>query len=78
MRNIKGYYRHLNKKNRSLLQRIYGVYQIQMQNMEPINFIVTGNIYQNQIPKYIFELKGSEGRCINGCFCGQKLIDMKK
>jgi len=54
------YFRHLEQGD-SLLARIYGVFQIRMKGIIPINFILMANTIKAKIPKHLkcFDLKGS-------------------
>jgi len=60
---FRSYVSHVSKNQDSLLARIYGVYTITMQDMEPINVILMANTKRTYDDSttllYIFDLKGS-------------------
>ena len=60
MLNIDKYFKHINE-NDSLLARIYGVFQVQMKGIIPINFILMANTIKsiNNIGLKVYDLKGS-------------------
>lgn len=63
---LENYFMHLDNNRDSLLVRIYGVFQVKMKGLDPINFVLMANTikfnHKNNI-KAIYDLKGSlEGR----------------
>jgi len=60
MENIDGYFDHVFKGN-SLLARIYGLFQVKMKGIIPINFILMANTIKstNNHGLKVFDLKGS-------------------
>lgn len=61
MKIFKSYFQHINTQDNSFLARIYGVYQIQMEDLDPVFLILMGNTKQieNEYVKKIYDLKGS-------------------
>jgi len=55
------YFEHMNRYPNSLIARIYGVYSVQMDYMDPVYFILMGNTKQieNKYIKKLYDLKGS-------------------
>ena len=43
MSNLPVYYHHIKQNPESLIARIYGVFQVEMQGMVPINLLLMGN-----------------------------------
>ena len=60
MENIDGYFDHVFKGN-SLLARIYGLFQVKMKGIIPINFILMANTIKSKNPYglKVYDLKGS-------------------
>ena len=60
---FKSYTYHCLKNNNSLLARIYGIFTVKIEKLEPVNLIMMGNTVQSMWNdmklKYIFDLKGS-------------------
>jgi len=60
---FKPYMHHLMKHKNSLLARIYGIFTVKIEKLEPVNLIMMGNTVQSMWKdmklKYIFDLKGS-------------------
>ena len=54
------YFDHL-EQNKSLLARIYGIFQVQMKGIEPINFLLMANTIKclNKKGLKTYDLKGS-------------------
>ena len=55
-------YKHLKKNPKSLLARIYGVYNVKMKGYKPVNLILMGNtlrLRQKDDLIRIYDLKGS-------------------
>jgi hypothetical protein len=61
---FKKYVRHVCQYQDSLIARIYGVYTIKMQDMEPINVVLMENTKRTYSDDttlmYVFDLKGSQ------------------
>lgn len=60
MLNIDKYFEHVENPN-SLIARIYGIFQVQMKGIIPINFILMANTIKcsNSINMKTYDLKGS-------------------
>lgn len=43
MMNLQDYFTHLEKNPNSLIARIYGIYQVSMKGIVPVNFMVMAN-----------------------------------
>lgn len=58
---FKYYFEHINQYSESLIARIYGVYSVQMDDMDPVYLILMGNTKQieNKYIKKVYDLKGS-------------------
>ena len=60
---FKQYYSHLMKNKNSLLARIYGIYTVKKEKIEPVRLILMGNTVntegKGEFLKYMFDLKGS-------------------
>ena len=67
---FKDYFEHIYQYNTdSIIARIYGVYSVQMDYMDPVYFILMGNTKQigNEYIKKLYDLKGSMvKRIVNG------------
>lgn len=62
MKLFRDYFYHINDYEKSLLARIYGIYQVTMGNQRPVYLVMMGNTMQakdNKYIKYCFDLKGS-------------------
>jgi hypothetical protein len=63
MEGLQEYYDYIKNNPNSLIMRIYGVFQIQMEGIVPVNMILCSNAVQLVDPKgsvdKIFDLKGS-------------------
>lgn len=62
MRLFKDYFYHINNYHRSLLARIYGIYQVTMGDQNPVYLVMMGNTLRaksDKYIKYVFDLKGS-------------------
>jgi len=55
------YYQHVSTRQNSLLARIYGVYSVKMEDIEPVNLILMGNTKKgdDKQVEHVFDLKGS-------------------
>ena len=40
MDDLEDYFKHIMTEEKSLISRIYGIYQVQMEGISPINFIL--------------------------------------
>jgi hypothetical protein len=58
---FKRYFAHVCTYPDSLLARIYGIYTIQMEDVEPVSLILMGNTKKSndKMIEHIFDLKGS-------------------
>ena len=58
---FKYYFEHINQYPDSLIARIYGVYSVQMDDMDPVYLILMGNTKQidDIYIKKVYDLKGS-------------------
>jgi hypothetical protein len=58
---FKTYYEHINMEPNSLMARIYGVYKVQMEDLDPVYLILMGNTKRigDDYIKKIYDLKGS-------------------
>ena len=60
---FKNYYYHLLKNKNSLIARIYGIYTVKKEKIEPVRLILMGNTVNTEGKgenlKYMFDLKGS-------------------
>ena len=58
---FKFYFEHINQYPESLIARIYGVYSVQMDEMDPVYLILMGNTKQidDKYIKKVYDLKGS-------------------
>ena len=58
---FKFYFEHINQYPDSLIARIYGVYSVQMDDMDPVYLILMGNTKQieDKYIKKMYDLKGS-------------------
>jgi len=58
---FKYYFEHINQYPDSLIARIYGVYSVQMDDMDPVYLILMGNTKQidDKYIKKVYDLKGS-------------------
>lgn len=61
MKLFKTYFEHINMDHSSLMARIYGVYKVQMEGLDPVYLILMGNTKRihNDFIKKIYDLKGS-------------------
>lgn len=61
MKLFKTYFEHINMDHSSLMARIYGIYKVQMEGLDPVYLILMGNSKQihNDYIKKIYDLKGS-------------------
>ena len=63
MENLECYYQHIQENEYSLIARIYGVFQIQMEGIVPVNLLLMANTIQLVDPRStvdkIYDLKGS-------------------
>lgn len=60
---LKEYFEHISENPQSLIARIYGIYQVQMEGIVPVNLILMANTIQiydtsSTLP-HIYDLKGS-------------------
>ena len=55
------YFEHVSTHQDSLLARIYGIYTVKMEEVEPVNLILMGNTKRSndKMIEHIFDLKGS-------------------
>lgn len=55
------YFEHVSTHPKSLLARIYGIYTVKMEEVEPVNLILMGNTKKSndKMIEHIFDLKGS-------------------
>ncbi|CDW83493.1 phosphatidylinositol phosphate kinase [Stylonychia lemnae] len=55
------YFEHVSAHPNSLLARIYGIYTVQMEDVEPVNLILMGNTKKSndKMIEHVFDLKGS-------------------
>lgn len=58
---FKRYFTHVNENPDSLLARIYGIYTVEMEDMDPVNLILMGNTKKtnDKYVEHVFDLKGS-------------------
>lgn len=60
MMNLQDYFVHLEKNPNSLIARIYGIYQVSMKGIVPVNFMVMANTINSvSRPLKCYDLKGS-------------------
>ena len=61
MQNLPEYFQHFEKNPKSLLARIYGLFQVQMKGLIPVNFILMANTIKstNFEGMKVYDLKGS-------------------
>jgi len=61
MMQINKYFNHLNHNPKSLMARIYGVFQVNMKGIVPINFILMANSKNVRLDSGLkeYDLKGS-------------------
>jgi len=64
MENLPIYFEYIRANKSSLIARIYGVFQVEMEGIVPVNLLLMANTIQNydQINtiKKVYDLKGSE------------------
>lgn len=55
------YFEHVSTNPNSLLARIYGIYTVKMEEVEPVNLILMGNTKKSndKMIEHVFDLKGS-------------------
>ena len=55
------YFRHVSTHPQSLLARIYGIYSVKMEDVEPVSLILMGNTKRSndKMIEHVFDLKGS-------------------
>lgn len=55
------YFHHVATRPKSLLARIYGIYTIKMEEIEPVHLILMGNTKKgnDKCLEHVFDLKGS-------------------
>lgn len=55
------YFRHVATHPQSLLARIYGIYTVKMEDVEPVSLILMGNTKKSndKMIEHVFDLKGS-------------------
>jgi 1-phosphatidylinositol-4-phosphate 5-kinase len=55
------YFPHVSQNQKSMLARIYGVYTVQMEEIEPVHLILMGNTKKSndKLIEHVFDLKGS-------------------
>ena len=58
---FKDYFKNVSKYPNSLLARIYGIYSVKMEDMEPVHLILMGNTKkcEDKNIEHVFDLKGS-------------------
>lgn len=58
---FKEYFRHVSTHPNSLLARIYGIYTVKMEEIEPVHLILMGNTKKSndKLIEHVFDLKGS-------------------
>lgn len=58
---FKRYFEHVSTHPNSLLARIYGVYTVKMEEIEPVTLVLMGNTKRSndKMIEHIFDLKGS-------------------
>ena len=58
---FKQYFHHINKHPNSFLARIYGIYTVKMEEIEPVSLILMGNTKRcdDRNLEHVFDLKGS-------------------
>mmetsp|Transcript_29472 Transcript_29472/g.44705 ORF Transcript_29472/g.44705 Transcript_29472/m.44705 type:complete len:188 (+) Transcript_29472:1756-2319(+) len=63
MSNLSYYFEYIKQNPDSLIARIYGVFQVQMEGIVPVNLLLMANTIQNVCPKNkivkVYDLKGS-------------------
>mmetsp|Transcript_991 Transcript_991/g.1185 ORF Transcript_991/g.1185 Transcript_991/m.1185 type:complete len:331 (+) Transcript_991:750-1742(+) len=61
MKLLPHYFEHVNTYRKSLLARIYGIYQVKLEGMNPVFLILMGSVKQigDQYVKRVYDLKGS-------------------
>jgi 1-phosphatidylinositol-4-phosphate 5-kinase len=55
------YFEHVSTHPNSILARIYGIYTVKMEEVEPVNLILMGNTKKSndKMIEHVFDLKGS-------------------
>lgn len=58
---LEKYYNHLNKNQKSLLARFYGIFTVKIKYMKPINIIIMDNLMGETVEHAlrVYDLKGS-------------------
>lgn len=58
---FKRYFDHVSTHQNSLLARIYGIFTVKMEDVEPVSLILMGNTKKSndKMIEHIFDLKGS-------------------
>lgn len=58
---FKAYFENVSKHPNSLLARIYGIYTVEMEEMEHVHLILMGNTKRtnDKLVEHVFDLKGS-------------------
>ena len=63
MEKLPDYFNHIQQNPESLIARIYGVFQVEMEGILPVNLLLMGNTIQIYDPTstlpHIYDLKGS-------------------
>jgi len=50
MENLESYYNHILENPKSLIARIYGVFQVEMEGITPVNLLLMANTIQIHNP----------------------------
>ena len=65
MEKLQDYYKHIQQNPGSLIARFYGVFQVEMESIVPVNLLLAANTVQLVYPNYdntlakMYDLKGS-------------------